>query len=637
VGAVLFVVIATLGVALVLLSRAVYRAEAKLRLGEAPPMSGVSPTSGFFGLLRMGGDPFANDLELLASRTLAENVVDDVVLHATLIAPRGWHRDDLFQRLNADRTTGRTSYEIRWTAEGVIVTSGDSVTVRGHAGEELSFGAVRAVLKPWREGMPRAVKLNTIPHGEAARSLGGALLVERARRDANVIRLRYQATDPALTHAVVAAAVRRFIALRTSIMQRESGETVDSLQAVAARVRLELAGAEHQMEALQRTTGLIALEPQAEVAIERQADVSARLAQGRMELRALTTALERSQSAADPASSWAALLAYPRFLDNDAIADLLSRLTELEQERRELAHRRTADNLELRAVTEALEHLDASLRAIATDYHRALAAEITALEGQSGAMGRQLAAVPAQAIELGRRQRELRVLSEMLVMTEQRLRQEELRQALTFANVQVIDPPQLRDRPVWPRRKLGPLIALMFAGGTALLGMLVVERADLTVRSTAHVRDALGAPVLGSLVRRPAPGMRAADVAAVMRSAQSARDGAAHLTVVDVDDGTLAASVADTLRTSFAEAAARDQLTPDAMTAPCIQVLEPLTSYGAAAAAARRGRVIMAVEVGRTRRDVLERAAALLAETRADVAGAVLVSARTADAAEAWS
>jgi hypothetical protein len=176
----------------------------------------------------------------------------------------------------------------------------------------------------------------------------------------------------------------------------------------------------------------------------------------------------------------------------------------------------------------------------------------------------------------------------------------------------------------------------MFAGGTALLGMLVVERADLTVRSTAHVRNALGAPVLGMLVRRTSPGMRASDVAAVMRSTQSARDGAAHLTVVDVDDGTLAAAVADTLRASFAEAA-RDQQTSDAIAAPCVQVLEPLTSYGAAAAASRRGRVIMAVEVGRTRRDALERAAALLAETQADVAGAVVVSARTVDAAEAWS
>ena len=61
--------------------------------------------------------------------------------------------------------------------------------------------------------------------------------------------------------------------------------------------------------------------------------------------------------------------------------------------------------------------------------------------------------MPARVAELGRRQRDVRLLSEIVVLTEQRLRQEELREALTYSNVQVIDPPALRDRPVWPRKK----------------------------------------------------------------------------------------------------------------------------------------------------------------------------------------
>ena len=630
VGALLFLGIATLGVTMVLSSRAVYRAEAKLRLGEAPPMSGVSPTSGIFGLLRMGGDPFANDLELLASRTLAEAVVDDIALHVALIAPRGWHRSDLFELLTADRTTGRTAYEIHWADDGIVVTAGDSLTVRGHAGETLVFDGVRAIVKPWREGMPREVVLKTIPHGEAARSLSGNLLVERTRRDANVIRLRYQGTDPNMTERVVSSAVARFVGLRTRIMQRESGETVDSLRAVSARTHLELTTAEQELEQLQRSTGLVAPEPQAEVAIERHAELAGRLAQARMELRALSAALERSRNAEDAARSWAALLAYPRFLDNETVADLLSRLTELEQERRELARRRTADNIELRAVIDQLEHLDRSLRAIAADYRTALAAEIEALESQSAGMSAQLASVPAQAIELGRRQRDVRVLTEVLVLTEQRLRQEELRNALTFANVQVIDPPQLRDRPVWPRRKLGPLIALMIAGGTALLGMIVVERADLTARSAAQVRRALGAPVLATVVRRTAAPIRSADVVAVYGAARRTPDARAHFGLVDVDDGAVATFVAEALRAAGASAGS-------AATLPCIQVLEPIHAYGAAAAAAHQGRVVVAVELGRTRLDELERAVALLRENDADIAGAVLVARTASDAAEAWA
>src|SRR5688572_19292072 len=108
--AALFGVVFTLGAALILLARPIHRTEAKLRLGEAPPMGSVGGAGSMLGLLRLGGDAFANDLELLASRTLAEGVVDDAALNVKLIAPRGWHRDSLVTVLRADRSTRRATY-----------------------------------------------------------------------------------------------------------------------------------------------------------------------------------------------------------------------------------------------------------------------------------------------------------------------------------------------------------------------------------------------------------------------------------------------------------------------------------------------------------------------------------------------
>src|SRR5688572_24068500 len=68
-------------------ARPVYRTEAKLRIGEPPPTTGVGAGS-ILGFMRMGGDPFANDLELLNSRTVTEAVVRDAALTVKLIAPR---------------------------------------------------------------------------------------------------------------------------------------------------------------------------------------------------------------------------------------------------------------------------------------------------------------------------------------------------------------------------------------------------------------------------------------------------------------------------------------------------------------------------------------------------------------------
>src|SRR6266540_1123733 len=70
------VALLTLGatVSSILLTAPVYRAEARLRLDEPPPPTGVSAT-GALSLLGFRGDPFSNDLELLRSRTLTEEVV----------------------------------------------------------------------------------------------------------------------------------------------------------------------------------------------------------------------------------------------------------------------------------------------------------------------------------------------------------------------------------------------------------------------------------------------------------------------------------------------------------------------------------------------------------------------------------
>ena len=81
--------------------------------------------------------------------------------------------------------------------------------------------------------------------------------------------LQFDDPDPKLTEAVVASAVSHFIALRAELYRRESGQAVDSLRVVAAQTMQELQTAEDRLEALQRESGLVAVEPQSEAMVER--------------------------------------------------------------------------------------------------------------------------------------------------------------------------------------------------------------------------------------------------------------------------------------------------------------------------------------------------------------------------------
>ena len=626
-------VVIALAAAVIFTQRPIYRAEARFRLGEAPPAPGVSPTSGIMGLFRMGGDPFANDLELLESRTLAEQMVDENALHVGVLAPTGWHRDSIFTSVRATRDTRPGMYELTWESDGAVsvvrTSPRDSIVGRFEAGAPIRFDGIELVPGPRRPRAPDRVRVSSAVFSEAARSTIGRLEVERTRREANVVRVRYDDPDPRLAQEVVASAVRAFIALRGTIMARESGETVDSLRRVAERTKVELAAAETELESVQTRTGLVAADAQSEVAVERFADVEAQLEQGRLELAAIDAVLARVETATDPASAWTTLVAHPAFLQNETMGALLTRLTELEQQRTQLASRRALENLDYRTITEQIADLDATLRAVARSYRTSLADRIEGLEGEVAQLRGQLARLPAQAMELLRRQRDIRLLGEVFLVTEQRLRQEELREALTFSNVQVIDPPARQYRPVWPRKKLGLAIGLMLALGTAVLAMVVVDSADATARSASELTTVSGAPVLAALAvgQHSALGNgKGPQAAALMRLGRDAERSPPPLVVAAVDDGR-GLAIADQVRAALSGGDGRE-----------VRVAPPVTSYPAALEAlAAGGPVLLAVVHGRTTLPDVERAARLLRDAGGSVAGLVVLVRTEEEAVELWA
>src|SRR5262245_40408836 len=80
-GAALFTLVLATAIYVIWSAKPTYRADTKIRIGETPPAAPVGSTgSTLFGFMRLGGDPFANDMELLGSRTVTEDVVRDGVL-----------------------------------------------------------------------------------------------------------------------------------------------------------------------------------------------------------------------------------------------------------------------------------------------------------------------------------------------------------------------------------------------------------------------------------------------------------------------------------------------------------------------------------------------------------------------------
>jgi uncharacterized protein involved in exopolysaccharide biosynthesis len=621
----LFVLVATW----FLTARPVYRAEARLRLGEPPPATGVSPGGGFFGFLRLGGDPFANDLEVIASRSLAERVVLDAGLNARVVAPKGWHRDSLFVEFGITPDTDRGTFAVVWGRDDTVsvemVAPEDAVMGSVAPGHAISFGGMRVAFRPWRPGMPREIRIVTVPYRAAVQRSRSRIAVKRPRREANVVEISFDDPDPGIARAAVASTVDGFVTLRTALQRRESNITTDSLRGVATQTLADLTRAEAALSRFQRDTRLVAPREQSATAVERYAALVTELATVDAELATVAELLARADSVPAGSTTWTMLVSHPRFLQNPTIGEVLTQLMVLEQKRTELAGRRTETSRELQVVLQQIDALDRMLRSLIEGYRDGLIEQRRPVAAQVATIESQLAELPDKTVELGRRQLDVRVLTEVVALTEQRLRQEELREALTFANVQVIDPPALRFRPVWPRKRLGLAIGFMLASLGALVGMIVRDRTDRAVRTGSDVRRAIAAPVLAIAVRRHDGLEVAAGEAAALHhmpgGGPARTDG--RVAIVTVDEESLAREVAAAMDGS-----------PEA---PTVSPGRRIDSFGKAVAASAGGApMVFAVESGRTARRTLERAADLVRQAGGTVAGAIVVVRSQRQASSLW-
>jgi uncharacterized protein involved in exopolysaccharide biosynthesis len=635
-GVALFVLVLAMAIWMIWSARPTYRADTKIRIGEPPPAAPVGSTgSTLFGFMRLGGDPFANDMELLGSRTVNEAVVREAVLTMRAIAPAGWHRDSLFSALSTADSTVKALFEASWLEDGRIHVKQLAPRERAVGtfgpGTPVALAGVTVGFNARRPRGPEKIEISIVPFGEAVRRTSTAIRVARKRRDANVAEIRFVDTDPGVSRAVVASALRHFIELRTQIARREGGQNVDSLRVVARQTLADLTAAESALEKHERANGLVDPGAQTAAFVKRYNEGVVELEKLRAQVGELTATLERADKTQSPAERWTKLVSFEPFLNNGMIGGLLGQITALEAKRSELAPRRTESNREYASVVEQINYIDKSLSSIARDVETGLRSQLERVEEQQRQMDAALAGLPANVIELGRRQRSARVLSDVLISTEQRLRQEELRQALSFSNIQVIDPPALRYKPVWPRKKVGLALGMLLAAMTSIIGMALMEQADRRVRNAGDVMRLTGAPVLGIALRQ-ASVLRfgAHEMRALVQHASANGRGPLRVLLAPVGRAH-ADELAQVVRTAL----------PAPVTAgidvPEIQQASSITDFASASAAAGGAvPVTLVIEAERTTRTELQRAATLIRQAGGTVGGTIVVCTDRRAAAEIW-
>lgn len=513
---VLLVALATvvLGAAYVWTQDPVYESGATLQIDtEASGFSlltELSPLAGAAGAA--GGASIETELLVLQSRRIAEQVVDSLDLHVVLLEP-ALPRTEMLTVLQAPRAVLTRTYRFEYRDDGAYAVSAteprrDPVEVgTARLGEPVRLDSLILVLSAdLRLDPPAELVVRVRPFRSAVEDFQRTVQASRPSREVQIVTVGYRHRDPVLTAAAANATAQLYIRHRSRASKGETRGTIEFLREQVAVYETQLRSAEAQLRAYREQAQVISPKEEATEQVRRLAELQAQrdaLQADRDALAKLLTDIRQQPPTTQGGQSpYRQLAAFPIFLANPAVQNMLQSITELENERAQLLVRRTPDNVDVRGIDRRIAEIEMQLYQTATSYLESLNSQIASADANLGRFGNQLEQIPARELEFSRLLREQSLLAELYTLLQTRLKDAEIREAVTPLDVQILDPALVPEEPVSPRPLRTLLLALLVGLVLGTGFAFARETMDTKIRTEADARAVGGGVAVLGLIPR---------------------------------------------------------------------------------------------------------------------------------------
>jgi capsular exopolysaccharide synthesis family protein len=446
------------------------------------------------------------EMQMLRTRSLAQEVVDSLGLRLQLVEPTRTRRSAIFAALQVapDARSGRWvlarrtdgSFALRDESSQAVLASG----IR--PGAAVSVEGSSFVLAPSAVDFER-VTFRVVGAQSAVSAVTGSVSVGRRTRDADIMDVRLEGTDPELLRDVTNALVTRFITERQAGRQAASLGTAAFVQDQLVKVGAKLKASEERLRRFRESERVVSAPDQASTNVRRASDLEAQ----RDALLAERVALDRllqpdhgsasAQSTSDAASSFRELAAFPSLLRNQAVGSLLNSLTQIEDKRAELLSRRKPGDSEVIVLTNRATQIEQELRSIALGYRKGLNNQAAAIDDILARSNATMRGIPGKEMRYAQLEREVRGLEQIYQQLQLRLKESEIAGASQDPSVRLLDLAVVPTSPAKPRRGMILLFAGFAGVAVGVAAALARELADGSVRTRADAQSVLGVPVLG--------------------------------------------------------------------------------------------------------------------------------------------
>ena len=493
----------------------VYESEAALRIVAEKSSAGgmlkeLGDLADLGALTGLGADDVDTDLGVMRSRRIVDPVAESVGLQVDLLAPRR-ARGEVVKVVAAPRDRAVGVYRLDRQADGSyrasVEESEERVALPGRVeiGKPFSVGGVTLALNPeLKSEAPERVRFEIRPFREAVDDLQEELVVDRQESGSRLVELAYRHKDPAVAAAVVNGVADGFIAYKRSTSTGDSRSSATVLRQQVESYRTQLADAENRLRSFRESARVLAPEVEAEQGIKRSGEMRSRFDDMRVERSSLRELLAdvRGAPRGGGTSAYRKLASFPPLMRNPGVGTLSNTLIALDNERAVLLGRRTDEDSDVQLLTSRITGIEQQLLRIADDHLRSLDLQLASADVAIASVDAEMSSMPGLDMQFVRLTRDVKLLNEVYLLLQARLKEAEITEAVTQDAAQVVDYGLVAHRADWPRPLLNLVLSVVLGLMMGVAGAITRDMVDPTVRSSRDAAEATGGlAVLGSIPR----------------------------------------------------------------------------------------------------------------------------------------
>lgn len=433
-----------------------------------------------------------SELEILKSRSNAEKVV--ATLHLN------WKVDKRSDGVSVQLVDFSSS--VKDPVYHVELTGADSYSVKdkndnlvgtGRSGSLLRGKGVSLLLKDLKGPKGGSFRLTLLSFNKTVDNLRKSIKAAEVDKKTNVIAITYRSKNPQLARDVVNTLVQAYLEQGVALKAEEATRTVNFVEEQLKGVKSELEGAEQNLEAYKRASGVIQLDTEAQNLIQTLAEAEKQKAELVLKRKQSEFALASLQRARATGNAYSPALAD----DDPVLAGMVGRLSDLEVQKKGLLSDSTENHPGVKVVQAQIDEL---LKKIQSTYETAAKNELKQEEGLSRqimAYDGKLKQLPVAERDLARLMRVNKVNSDIYTFLLQKHEEARIAKASTINNISIVDPAIAADEPVSPKVTKNLILGL-FAGLLAgVIACFFADYLDDTLKDPEEAKRNLSLPLLG--------------------------------------------------------------------------------------------------------------------------------------------